>query len=99
DDDKRFIGHGSDLCQEQVGESGYRIRDRYEEEGSISPGNAPLRGQINQAACFFGVIRPRASSSSAICTALSAAPLRRLSATTHRERPFSTVASSRMRLM
>ena len=36
---------------------------------------------------------------SAICTALSAAPLRRLSETIHIESPFSTVASSRMRLM
>src|SRR5665647_289503 len=36
-------------------------------------------------------------SSSAICTALRAAPLRRLSLTTHRSRPFSTVTSSRMR--
>ena len=35
---------------------------------------------------------------SAICTALSAAPLRRLSATTHRLRPCGTVGSRRMRL-
>ncbi len=52
-----------------------------------------------QAACFFALIRPRATSSSAIWMALRAAPLRRLSETTHRLRPFSTVASSRMREM
>ena len=37
------------------------------------------------------------ASSSAICTALSAAPLRTLSATTHRLRPCATVGSRRMR--
>ncbi len=35
---------------------------------------------------------------SAICTALSAAPLRRLSATTQKLRPYGTVGSRRMRL-
>ena len=35
---------------------------------------------------------------SAICTVLSAAPLRRLSDTTQSDRPLSTVWSSRMRL-
>ena len=35
---------------------------------------------------------------SAICTALSAAPLRRLSATIQSDRPCSTVGSLRMRL-
>ena len=49
------------------------------------------------AAFFFGVMRPRAMRSSAICTVLRAAPLRKLSETTHMERPFSTVKSSRMR--
>ena len=44
------------------------------------------------------LIRPRSCRSSAICTALRAAPLRRLSATTQRFRPFSTVESLRMRL-
>ena len=52
-----------------------------------------------QAALRFGWIRPRSISSSAICTALSAAPLRRLSETIHIDRPLSTVESSRMREM
>ena len=47
-----------------------------------------------QAACFS---RPRLIMLSAICTVLSAAPLRRLSETIQRLRPFSMVASSRMR--
>src|SRR4029079_8198307 len=46
-------------------------------------------------AAFCKCLRP---SSSAIWTALSAAPLRRLSLTTHRLSPFSTVGSSRIRL-
>ena len=49
-----------------------------------------------QAQPFFSTSRP---SSSAICTAFSAAPLRRLSDTHHRFRPFSMVESWRMRLM
>jgi hypothetical protein len=53
----------------------------------------------NYAAFFFGWIRPRSIKSSAICTALSAAPLRRLSETIHIDRPFSMVESSRMREM
>ena len=36
-------------------------------------------------------------SSSAICTVFSAAPLRKLSATTHKFKPLSTVGSERMR--
>ena len=44
-------------------------------------------------------LRCRRPSSSAICTAFSAAPLRRLSDTHHSARPFSTVESSRTRLM
>ena len=51
------------------------------------------------AAFCFAWISLRLIRHSAICTALSAAPLRRLSDTTHIDRPFSTVASSRMRLM
>ena len=56
----------------------------------------------------LGRMRPRQAAfcsslrliiSSAICTVLSAAPLRRLSETIHIDSPFSTVASSRMRLM
>jgi hypothetical protein len=53
----------------------------------------------NYAAFFFGWIRPRSIKSSAICTAFSAAPLRRLSDTIHIDRPFSIVESSRMREM
>ena len=53
------------------------------------------REALNRAqAAFCRCLRP---SSSAICTAFSAAPLRRLSLTTQRERPFSTVGSSRIR--
>ena len=47
------------------------------------------------AALFFST--PRLIMVSAIWTVLSAAPLRRLSDTTHILRPFSMVASSRMR--
>ena len=50
-------------------------------------------------AAFCLASRPRLTSSSAICTVLSAAPLRRLSETTHMDRPESTVESSRMREM
>jgi hypothetical protein len=53
----------------------------------------------NYAALRFGWMRPRSTSSSAICTAFSAAPLRRLSETIHMASPFSTVPSSRMREM
>ena len=45
---------------------------------------------------FFSTSRP---SNSAICTAFSAAPLRRLSETHQKLRPFSMVESWRMRLM
>ena len=44
-----------------------------------------------------GVIALRETNSSAICTALSAAPLRILSATTQRLRPFGTLGSRRTR--
>ncbi|MHC2739826.1 carbonic anhydrase [Bradyrhizobium liaoningense] len=53
----------------------------------------------NYAACFFALISLRLISTSAIWIALSAAPLRKLSDTHQSTRPFSTVASSRMRLM
>ncbi len=49
------------------------------------------------AAFCFAFSQPRLISTSAICTAFSAAPLRRLSETHQKARPFSTVASSRMR--
>ena len=51
------------------------------------------------AAFFFAVISLRLIRHSAIWIALSAAPLRRLSDTHHSDRPFSTVLSSRMRLI
>lgn len=51
------------------------------------------------AAFFFALISLRLIRTSAIWIALSAAPLRRLSDTHHSTRPFSTVASSRMRLI
>src|SRR5579871_1087989 len=54
---------------------------------------------MRQAALRFAVISLRLIKHSAIWMALSAAPLRKLSETTHIDRPFSTVASSRMRLM
>jgi len=56
-------------------------------------------GKADQAASAFGLMRPRATSNSAIWIVLRAAPLRRLSETTHMARPFSTVISSRMRLI
>ncbi len=52
------------------------------------------RGATGQPFC--STLRP---TSSAICTALSAAPLRRLSLTHQRFRPFSIVLSWRIRLM
>ena len=54
----------------------------------------PLATRKYQAAFLS---RPRLTRASAICTVLRAAPLRRLSETTHRLRPFSIVPSSRMR--
>jgi len=53
----------------------------------------------NYAAFCFAVISLRLIRHSAIWMALSAAPLRRLSETIHIASPFSTVASSRMRLI
>ena len=51
------------------------------------------------AAFFLALISLRLIRHSAIWIAFSAAPLRRLSDTHHSTRPFSTVASSRMRLI
>ena len=65
--------------------------------GVFSPCPAVVCG--GQATFNFGLSHPRLASTSAICTALSAAPLRRLSDTTQRLRPLSIVGSSRMRLM
>ena len=60
---------------------------------------AVYEGEKIHAAFIFGFSQPRLTSTSAICTAFSAAPLRKLSDTTQRLRPFSIVGSSRMRLM
>ena len=54
---------------------------------------------LAHAAFFFAVISLRLIRHSAIWIAFSAAPLRRLSDTHHSDRPFSTVLSSRMRLI
>jgi hypothetical protein len=56
-----------------------------------------MTANLPQAAFLRGWISLRLTSTSAIWTAFSAAPLRRLSETHQKERPFSTVASSRMR--
>lgn len=55
---------------------------------------SPAKTEWNQP--FFSTRFPR---SSAICTAFNAAPLRRLSDTHQKFRPFSIVLSCRMRLM
>ena len=64
-----------------------RNRLRYQSRGAV-------KTQQSQAALtsFFR------TSVSAICTVLSAAPLRRLSETTHIDKPFLTVGSFRIRL-
>ena len=54
---------------------------------------------MRYAAFFFAVISLRLIRHSAIWIAFSAAPLRRLSETHQSTRPFSTVLSSRMRLI
>jgi hypothetical protein len=56
----------------------------------------PLCAGLGHAAFFAN--RPWAISVSAICTAFSAAPLRRLSDTHQNDKPCSTVGSLRMRL-
>jgi hypothetical protein len=70
--------------------------------GEGGPREAPWRGLARRrpyAALAFGFSQPRLARTSAICTAFSAAPFRRLSETHQRLRPFSIVGSSRMRLM
>src|SRR5271165_2143307 len=67
-----------------------------------SPGRPQLAqaSRVGAYAAFaFGFSQPRLASTSAICTAFSAAPFRRLSDTHQRLSPFSIVGSSRMRLM
>ena len=66
--------------------------------GRIAPRFADVLAAPDYAALRLASISLRLIRHSAICTALSAAPLRRLSDTHHSTRPFSTVASSRMRL-
>lgn len=61
--------------------------------------SAYRREQPSHAAFFLALISLRLIRHSAIWIAFSAAPLRRLSDTHHSDRPFSTVLSSRMRLM
>src|SRR5437870_12906273 len=58
-----------------------------------------VRGTKVYAAFFLALISLRLIRHSAIWIAFSAAPLRRLSDTHHSDSPFSTVASSRMRLI
>ena len=81
--------------REVVGESAngeWRIEYRHSLLGtSHSPGS--------YAAFFLALISLRLIRHSAIWIAFSAAPLRRLSDTHHSTRPFSTVVSSRMRLI
>ncbi len=64
-------------------------------KGPPQPGR-PLFTDHGRDQPFF---RQRLPSTSAICTAFSAAPLRRLSDTHHRFSPFSIVLSCRMRLI
>ncbi len=55
-------------------------------------------GHVAAVSAAFCLIKLRLIKHSAICTALRAAPLRKLSDTTHMARPFSTVGSLRIRL-
>ena len=71
--------------------------------GAPPPGLRPFGAETFPQGNFPGAPHPffstRRPSSSAICTAFSAAPLRRLSETHQNESPFSMVGSVRMRLM
>ncbi len=76
--------------------------EQQSEAGKQRPAGAvaltrPLSATAHAAFCLAW-ISLRLIKPSAICTALRAAPLRRLSETHQSEMPFSTVASSRMRL-
>ena len=68
-------------------------RCRGQKNNSKNKGRLVGRPRVSDQPFF----RQRLPSSSAICTAFSAAPLRRLSLTIHMFRPFSTVTSWRMR--
>ena len=81
-------------------------RNPWTDVSGRSPGGAPelqrmssdvIAASTAPHAAFF--ISLRLTSSSAIWIAFKAAPLRRLSETTHMLRPLSTVLSARMRLM
>lgn len=63
-----------------------------------NPSTAAFRRGPWAATAAHPFFRQRFPSTSAICTAFSAAPFLRLSETTHIESPFSTVESWRMRL-
>jgi len=82
---------GARLAQEAV----TAVDRRQSVKFDAVPNGSAAAASFEAHAAFCRCLRP---SSSAICTALSAAPLRRLSLTTHRLRPFSTVGSSRIRL-
>ena len=104
-------GEARCLCPLLPAEGGEKVRMR--DQGALQPQIEENRSALTltlsrrrereraqiayYAACFFGVISLRLIMASAICTAFSAAPLRRLSDTHQKAMPFSTVASSRMR--
>ena len=71
-----------------------RIRDLYYRVAR--PDRHWRAAPIHQAA-RLAWISPRSTSASAICTAFRAAPLRRLSETHQKARPFGTVGSRRRR--
>ena len=66
-------------------------------DGDDRPPPRLARSTDRHATFNLGFSQPRLTRTSAICTALSAAPLRRLSDTIQRLRPLSIVGSSRMR--
>src|ERR1051326_8511913 len=67
--------------------------------GSRLVGHLPRLHYSPYAAFFLALSSLRLIRTSAICTAFSAAPLRKLSETHHSTSPLSTVGSVRMRLM
>src|SRR5712675_2776709 len=75
-------------------------RQTNQDEGShVMSSMRASRDRARYAAFFFALISLRLIRHSAIWMALSAAPLRRLSDTHQKVSPFSTVASSRTRLI
>src|SRR5207253_121774 len=83
-------------------EFGEQSKDEQREKDPQRPEPAPVAAMRRSGWTLERAPRraPRCSSTSisAIWTALRAAPLRRLSATTHKLSPFGTVGSRRMRL-